>query len=187
VDDHGPVAHGLDKSGGVGVNVHTLLRRWHWKNALLSALIRAVLFYATNISASSGAARRAALIEFLLRVPMVGTLAAVGQAMSLIEPVWKSVLVATVTLPLVANAGEFVMHSVAGTPRLWLSVLASMGLSAVGTLFNQFAMRRGVLVVGAHGRRFVDDLKQLPTVCAAFVCVPFVWTRSAVMRRLETP
>jgi len=156
--------------------IRIFLRGWHWKSALLSGGIRAVLFYATNIGAP-GAARRAALIEFLLRVPMVGALAGIGQALSLVEPAWKSVLVATTTLPLAAHVAELAVHWVAGTPSLRVSMLASIALSAVATVFNQFAMRRGVLVVGANCRTFVDDLKQLPSLCFAFVRVPFAWLR----------
>ena len=167
------------------MKIGVFVSRWHWKSALLSGCIRAVLFFATNVgSHGGGAARRAALIEFVLRVPMVGALAGVGQAMSRVEPAWKSVLVATATLPLAAHLAELAVHWVAGTPSLRASMLASITLSAVATVFNQFAMRRGVLVVGANGRTLVDDLKQLPGLCAAFVAVPIAWVRSAATRRL---
>jgi hypothetical protein len=149
-----------------------IARRWHWKAALFSATTRAVVFFVANAGVGAAAARRAAIVELVLRVPMVGALAAIGQTLSSIEPPWRSTLIATVALPLAAHAAELAVHWTAGTPALWRSMIASMGLSAVATVFNQFAMRRGVLLVGANSRPLVEDLKQLPAVCVQFLVEP---------------
>jgi hypothetical protein len=156
------------------MTIRDIARRWHWKAALFSATIRAIVFFAANAGVGAAAARRAAMVELVLRVPMVGALAAIGQTLSSIEPPWRSTLIATTVLPLAAHAAELAVHWTAGTPALWTSMLGSMGLSAVATLFNQFAMRRGVLLVGANSRPLVEDVKQLPAVCAAFLLGPFM-------------
>jgi len=138
------------------------------------------VFFAANARVGAAAARRPAVVELVLRVPMVGALAAIGQTLCSIEPPWRSTLIATTAPPLAAHAAELAVHWTAGTAALWTSMLASMGLSAVATLFNQFAMRRGVLLVGANSRPLAEDMKRLPTVCVAFLLGPARWlVRSA--------
>jgi hypothetical protein len=45
-------------------------------------------------------------------------------------------------------------------------------LSAVSTIFNLFAVRRGVMVVGREAQSFRDDLEQLPGLILDFLCTP---------------
>jgi hypothetical protein len=153
--------------------LQTVIGGWHWKAAILSAGLRAVLFFAMNAGVSSSAGRKAATVEFLLRVPLVGALAAIGQTLSLVEPAWQAGLLASAALPLIAHLNEVLVHWLAGTPALAVSMLASLTMSCVATVFNQFAMRRNAFVVGVNGRPFCDDLRRLPGLCAAFLLAPF--------------
>jgi hypothetical protein len=149
--------------------VRSLIHRWHWKSAALSAIVRGSLFFATNLSDGFGAAVRATVVECASGVPVVGVLAAVIQAFSCAEPAWAATLVTSVLLPAVAQTIEFAAHWAAGTPQLGTSMLASVGLSVMSTLFNLFVMRRGVMIVGRGSPRFVDDVRQMPGLIVAFV------------------
>ena len=60
------------------------------------------------------------------------------------------------------------LESIAGTPQLRTSLLASVALSTASTLFSLFTMRRGVMVVGSDSRPFLEDLRQLPLTLAQF-------------------
>jgi hypothetical protein len=44
-------------------------------------------------------------------------------------------------------------------------------VSAVSSLFNWYAMKRGTLLVGAEGRSFGSDLKRLPRLLLSFVAL----------------
>jgi len=149
-----------------------VIHRWHWKSTVMSAVIRSLLFFATNVSAGASHARRAAAVEFVLRLPMVGVLAAVAQTLRHVEPTWVAVLATAIALPLTAHAAEWLVHWSAGTPALGVTLLASGALSAVATTFTMFAMRRGVFIVGEESRPFRDDLGRLPGVIAAFLRAP---------------
>ena len=73
-----------------------------------------------------------------------------------------------VLLPAISHAIEFVVHTLDGTPQLGRSIRASVTFTVIATLFNYYAMRRGVLVVG-EGRSFVHDMKAMPRITAGFL------------------
>jgi hypothetical protein len=151
--------------------VRTIVLRWNWKSAACSATTRGLVFFAVNLGAGPVAGARALLTEFCLRGATAGFYGAITQALSTAAPVWAGSVAALVILPTIAHSAEFVVHHLAGTARLGQSVGASVVFTAVTTLFNTFAMRRGVLVVGADGRSFIDDLRALPGTVLAFVAV----------------
>jgi len=81
-----------------------------------------------------------------------------------------------VLLPLLSHSIEFLVHYLHGTPKLGPSIVASVSFTALATLFNLFAMRRGVLVVGSAGRRdsedtasLAGDMRQIPGTILAFI------------------
>jgi hypothetical protein len=149
-----------------------VIDRWHWKSAMLSAVIRGSLFFATNLADGSRLAARATLVEFALRVPLVGILAAVTQSFGGAEPPWAAAIVATALLPGLAHLAELAAHWMARTPELGASMQASVALSVLSTAFSLFVMRRGVMIVGDGSLSFGDDLKRLPGLVLAFVLVP---------------
>ena len=139
-----------------------LVRYWNWKNAALSALLRAAIFFLVNLTASWGSAASAALTELVYRAPLVGTLASLSQSFRRVQPAWKGTLVMMVALPAVAHGVEFVVHSLQGTARLYESVAASIAFSMVSCVVSYLLHRRGVLIVGHGARPFATDLIQLP-------------------------
>jgi hypothetical protein len=149
--------------------VRSLILRWHWKSATLSAIVRGGLFFAANAAEGVHAAARAAMVEAALAAPLVGLLAACIQAFRRAEPEWAATLVAVVFVPALAQATELSVHAVAGTPRLTTSVLASVALSVLSTLFSLFTMRRGILIVGDAPRSLMADVKLLPGTFLQFV------------------
>jgi hypothetical protein len=86
---------------------------------------------------------------------------------------WWHVRAATavvmVAVPLLSRAIEFLIHWLAGTPELLVSVLASLAFSALSNPFTLFAMRRGAVVVGAEDAdSFSRDLLRLPHIAIDF-------------------
>ena len=139
-----------------------LVRYWNWKNAVLSAIARASIFFAVNLTASWDSAVDAVVTELLYRAPMVGTLASLSQVFRRVQPAWEAGVVIMFALPALAHGIEFTVHSLRGTEKLYESVAISVVFSMFTSVVSYFLHRRDVLIVGHGSRPFVDDLVQLP-------------------------
>jgi hypothetical protein len=142
---------------------------WNYKTAVLSALVRAGIFFAANAKAGYDAATAAMLTELCFRFAMSGFYGALTQRFRRVEPAWAGTAVAMVVLPAVAHSLEFVVHSWRGTPELAASMAASIAFTMLSTAFNLFAMRRGALVVGDATATLADDLRAMPGLVVMFV------------------
>lgn len=161
-----------------------LVLRWNWKSAATSALMRGGLFFSTNLTAGWKAAAGAMLAEFVYRSAISGFYGSVTQSFRRAEPAWAASLFVMLVLPASSHAIEFCVHYLRGTPNLKTSVVASVCFTAVATLFNLYAMRRGVLVVDDGKKSFAEDLRELPGVVGGFlVAGPLALVRLARSRR----
>ena len=147
-----------------------IIGQWNWKHAVLSAGPRGLIFFATNLTFGFEHATRALVVDAIFRVPLVGVYSALTQAFTMAGPGWAATIAVMVIVPALAHTIEFAIHSIAGTPALWVSVIVSIAWSEVSTLFTLFAMRRGVLVVGEDDAApFRRDLLRLPGVIVEFL------------------
>jgi hypothetical protein len=146
-----------------------LIRRWNWKSVIFSPGLRAIIFLCVNLRAGWRAALSAALIELLYRTPTAGIYGALTQAFRKADPAWAAGVTVMVLLPLVSHSIEFLVHYLHGTPKLGPSIIASVCFTALATLFNLFAMRRGVLVVGRAESSLASDMRQIPRTILAFL------------------
>jgi hypothetical protein len=161
--------------------VRSLIYRWHWKNAIASAVFRSVVFFVPNLASGHHAAWRAAGIEFVLRIPLVGVLAAAAQSFRAVKPAWVATCFAAIVLPAVAIGVEFVVHWVLRTPELAAGIGTSIVWSMVSTTLTLFLTRRGVMVVAVDDQSpLADDLKRLPRLLVEFALVlPRRWMTGA--------
>jgi hypothetical protein len=144
-------------------------RRWNWKSAVLSSIVRALIFFGVNLTAGLHAALAALLTELTFRGVASGFYGALTEAFRFAEPGWAASLVAMILLPLTGHSLEFAVHLVRGTIKLRPSIAASVCFTAVSTLFNLYAMRRGALVTGEGWQSLGQDLKQMPRLVVSFV------------------
>ena len=107
--------------------------------------------------------------EFAFRMTISGFYGSITQAFRRAEPVWLAALVAMVLLPLCSHSLEFTIHYLRGTPNLARSIVASATLTGFATLFNLYAMRQGVLIVGEGRQSLWADMKAMPRVIASFI------------------
>ena len=135
----------------------------------MSALVRGLLFFTTNLSAGLGAATGAFVAEVIFRVCTAGFYGALTQRIGRIEPEGRSMLIAMVVLPSLAHGLEFAVHWLRATPNLTVSLTASIGFTVISTAFNVYAMRRGVLTCGPGSGSILDDLRRLPRLVRDFV------------------
>jgi hypothetical protein len=168
----GPAPTVLDVLGTVFSHpFEHLIRRWNWKSALTSALLRAGIFFSANLTAGMHAAVGAMAAEFAYRALTSGFYGSITQALRRAEPAWRAALAALVLLPLASHSLEFVIHWLRGTPNLRTSIAASLCFTALSTLFNLYAMRQGVLIVGQGRRTLLEDMRAMPGVVISFVAL----------------
>ncbi|MGH9629913.1 MAG: hypothetical protein ACRD7E_16470 [Bryobacteraceae bacterium] len=145
------------------------IERWNWKSALTSAIIRAIIFFSTNLRAGLTAAAGAMAAEFLFRLIASGFYGSLTQAFRRAEPAWLASITVMILLPLVSHSVEFLIHWLRGTPELRVSIIASVSFTVISTLFNLYAMRRGTLIVGEERKSLGEDLRAMPGLIASFL------------------
>lgn len=145
------------------------VRRWNWKSAATSALIRGAIFFFANLSSGWSSATGAMLTEFCYRSAISGFYGSLIQVLRRADPPWTGLVAAGVGLPVISHTIEFAVHWARGTPRLGRSIGISIAFTCLSTLFNFYAMRRGVLLVGEERRSLISDLAAMPGLIAGFV------------------
>jgi hypothetical protein len=74
-----------------------------------------------------------------------------------------------VILPALNHSLEFLVHWLRGTPKLGLSISASVIFTALSTAFNLYAMRHGVLTVGNRRKTLREDMGRLLPLLGQFL------------------
>jgi hypothetical protein len=146
-----------------------LVGRFNWKTAATSAMLRAILFFCTNLRAGGQLALRATLVEATYAVCAMGIFGAVTQRIRNARPVWLTGMIVWLAIPGVLLSAQYFVHRAFGTPELRASMIASFCFAALGTGFNWFAMRRGAMITGAQRSSFAADLRALPNLVLDFV------------------
>jgi len=167
-------------SGLVRHPIDNLIRSWNWKSAVMSALIRGMLFFVTNASAGMRAALSAMSIESAFYISTAGFYGAITQAFRRAHPAWAAMLTVMVLQPTLNHSLEFTLHWIGGTEKLARSITASICFSLLSAVFNLFAMRRGALIVGEGRQSLIADLRQMPFIIFDFITV----IPRSIMRRI---
>jgi len=162
-----------------------LWSRWNWKAALMSSIMRGSIFFSVNLYASPAAAVSALGTELLFRPFVSGSYGALSESFRSAQPSWAATFIVALVLPGLMHLVELSVHWARGTQRLGAGVLASITFSVISGLFNIFAMRRGVFIVGEGRRPLLEDIKRIPWVVSAFLLAAplFAWRRLAPARR----
>ncbi|HZF41420.1 MAG TPA: hypothetical protein VE715_21530 [Blastocatellia bacterium] len=151
------------------LNPRRLLLLWNWKTALLSACARGTIFFVSNLGAGLGAAISAMAVEAALFAALAGFYGALAQTFRRAQPAWAATMTVMILMPAVNHTLEYVLHNANGTEKITAGVATSISLSIFSAMFNLFAMRRGVLIVGDERASLIDDLRRMPRVVFDFV------------------
>ncbi len=155
--------------------VELLVRRWNWKAAFFSSLIRGIIFLIANLRSGWQAAVGAMLAEWCYRAFTSGFYGAMTQTLGETEPEWQGAVAAMVLLPLSSHSLEFLVHWLRHTPHLKASIISSMSFTVISTLFNFYAMRRGTMTVGRNCATLGEDMRAMPRVIGGFLAVIPLW------------
>jgi hypothetical protein len=94
--------------------LESLVLRWNWKAAFMSALIRAWIFFFANLTAGWRAAVGAMIGEYAYRAITSGFYGALTQNLSRVRPPWQAAMAAMILLPLSSHSLEFAVHWLRG-------------------------------------------------------------------------
>lgn len=167
--------------------IEILIWRWNWKAALLSALLRSPIFFATYLFKKEGIkiAFGAAAAQFVFRALFGGVNGAIIQSFSKVEPAWHAVLTIPIILAAFSHIIEFIVQTVydnsydlnANSSAKFRAILISVAISVISAVFNLFAMRRGALLVKDEtGQSIWRDLRRMPWLALEFISFPLIWT-----------
>lgn len=161
-----------------------IITRWNWKAALLGAVLRASFYFTVYQAAKENmrAALTAALVELGFRFFTSGISGSLVQSFRHATPAWLATLVVTITLPIFSHSVEYVTHYVQevyfkgvlpgseNNGRQWAFAFSVL-FSALSAMFNLFAMRHGVLLVGAgeETKSLWSDFKKIPALVLEFL------------------
>ncbi|HEX4231426.1 MAG TPA: hypothetical protein VHZ07_22335 [Bryobacteraceae bacterium] len=158
----------------------SLVRRWNWKSAIFSSVIRALIFFFCNLTAGWSAAIGAMLAELAYRGITAGFYGALTQLFRDVEPEWAATLAVVVLLPFFSHSVEILVHVLRGTPKLFTSIVTSVIFTMISTAFNQYAMRRGLLIVGQGAGPVSSDMRRIfPMIGSFLACGPLALYRWA--------
>ena len=160
-----------------------LVTRWNWKSVLLAVMVRGGFYFTIyKLSRESWlVTMTAVLVEFLFRFLTAGVFGALVQSFRKARPIWAANVIVSILLPACSHTVEFVTHY--AQEKYFYDVFAasensgrqrtfaiSVLFSVISVLFNLYAMRNGVLLVGAGAATgsFGSDLKRLPRLVADF-------------------
>ena len=163
--------------------IDTLVLRWNWKAAVLSAMLRAPIFFFTYLFKKDGLklAIGAAIAQSAFRFIFGGVNGAIIQSFSKVEPPWHAVLTVPLVLATISHVIEFGVQTVYdnqnGVTGKGRAIAVSVLVSAISAVFNLFAMRRGALLVKDESQQSIwRDLKRMPWFALEFLSFPLVWT-----------
>ncbi len=139
-------------------------RLWNWKSAVVSASMRAPIFFAANLQAGTDAATAAFVTEFTYRVVSAGFYGALTGFFARRQARRAATLQALIVLPALAHTVEYVVHWLAGTPHIATAIVGSVAMSMATTRLSLFLMRRGLFVAG--GQSFAADVRELSRLVA---------------------
>lgn len=171
--------------------VESLILRWNWKAAVLSALLRSPIFFTAYLAQKQGLwiAFGAMLAQFFFRTLFGGVNGAIIQSFSKVEPAWQAVVTIPLVLAAFSHLIEFVVQtgfdSLTGTHGKGKAILVSIIISIISAVFNLFAMRRGALLVKDESEQSLwRDLKRMPWLAFEFLAFPLVWTVRRTKKKL---
>src|SRR5215217_6296987 len=159
--------------------LETIIFRWNWKSAVLSALLRAPIFFWAYLFQKHGVANAvgAMLAQAFFRALFGGVNGSIIQAFRKVHPAWHAVFTIPLVLAAFSHVIEFAVSSAydaaTGTHGKAKAILVSVIISVISAVFNLFAMRRGALLVkDESGQPFWRDLIRMPWIVFEFISFP---------------
>jgi len=159
----------------------SMILRWNWKAASLSALLRASIYLTAYVRHGMAEAVGVTLALSIFRFLFGGVNGAIIQAYRRVQPAWHAVLTVPLVLAALSHLMEYFVltgYDIAiGPIAKKNAILYSVIVSIISAIFNLFAMRRGALIVRDESMQSLwRDLIRMPWLIFEFISFPLVWT-----------
>lgn len=180
-------------------NPAQLVRRWNYKSAIFSSIMRSSIFLFTylQLAGKENSGRNAVLLafgaagaQFAYRFLSAGIIGSLIQSFRRVEPAWAAMLMIMLMIPAVSHLFEFLVQFAYGSltktgGNTDEAILRSVCVSIISTLFNLFAMRRGILLTGADADRKTlwGDMQAIPRIVFDFVAFIPLEIGGMILRR----
>jgi hypothetical protein len=156
--------------------IEMLVWRWNWKAAVMSGVMRSMIYLFTHIKEGWRAALGAMSIEFFFRLIVSGASGSLVQSFHNAAPVWLATLCVMIMLPAFSHMIEFTLHTLNGDVNKGKAIIISITFSILSAMFNLFAMRRDTLLVkDERAGSLGSDLVRMPAIDGEFMFYPLVW------------
>jgi hypothetical protein len=149
--------------------IKSLWPAWSWKAAGMSALLRAGVFFWTNLRAGEMRATRAGLVEVVFAIFAAGVMGSVSQQLRKARPVWVTALFVWLGMPAAMLFAQLGVHKLARTQYMGTGLVVSFCFAAIASSFSWYAMRHGVLLGGDEETSLVHDVRHLPRIVLNYV------------------
>ncbi len=167
--------------------VEMLVYRWNWKAALMSGIMRSMIYLFTHLKEGWRAALGAMTVEFAFRVIVSGASGSMVQAFHRATPVWLATLCVMILLPGFSHMIEFTLHTLNGDANKGKAIIISVSFSIISAIFNLFAMRRNTLLVkDKDAGSFASDMAKMPKIVLEFMFYPFIWIWRKSKKKVDT-
>lgn len=162
-----------------------LVTRWNWKSVVLAVFVRGFIYLFIYLLSGESwiVTLTAVLVELPFRILTTGVAGALVQSFRKAKPIWLANMIVSIMLPAFSHTVEFAAHY--GQEHYFSDILAaskdgvtrqrtfaiSVLFSVISVLFNLYAMRNGVLLVGAGEatQSLKNDFKQIPRLIGEFI------------------
>lgn len=170
--------------------LQSMVLRWNWKAASLSALLRASIYLTAYIKHGMAEAIGVTVALSVFRFVFGGVNGAIIQSYRRVQPAWHAVLTVPLFLAALSHVMEFIVltgyDAVFGAIPKTNAILYSVIVSIISAIFNLFAMRRGALIVKDESMQsFWRDLVRMPWLIFEFISFPLIWTYKRQRQRLR--
>ncbi|MBX7174077.1 MAG: hypothetical protein K1X72_24105 [Pyrinomonadaceae bacterium] len=157
--------------------IETAIKRWHWKSALFSGLIRMFVFLIGYHNKGTEIMLAAAGIQFVYRTVLGGIGGSIIQRFSKVEPPWHATITVPLIITVITHIFEYFIQiafdNYYGTNLATKTTIASIVISVMSAVFNLYLMRRGVMLVKDEQEKSLGkDFAYIPVLLFDFIMIP---------------
>jgi hypothetical protein len=146
---------------------------WNWKCALLSAVVRSLVYLAAMTRSGPHSRLAVVAVELAYVTVTAGIYAGWQQRALGLRSRLTGNVVAGVAVPALAQILDWLTHRVLGAAAPSRATVAVCAFTLLSALFHLHVMRRGVFLTGCRGRSLVHDFRQIPRLVLGFALLPY--------------
>lgn len=145
---------------------------WNWKCALMSAVVRSLVYLSAMAHSRLQSGVAVVLVEMVYVTATAGLYAGLQQRALALRSRLLGNLAVVVGVPGLAQALDWLAHRAVGPSAPLRATISVCVFTLFSALFHLHVMRRGVFLTGSAGRSLADDFRRMPQMVAGFVLWP---------------